>query len=248
MKLTIKFIRKIKSNLIRLKFHIFFEPFTNLLLTMCYLSKLSKWIERTQLPAFNDFYLKHHDYQKRYDLYEYIIQSEKLSKIYFIEFGVAKGHSFKWWVNKIKDKDSKFVGFDTFSGLPEDWGHFKKGDMSAKEAFPDIDDNRCQFVKGIFQATIPAFLKDFKTHLRKVIHIDADLYNSTLFALTIIGPYLNKNDLLIFDEFNVPLHEFKAFTEFINSYYVKVKVIGAVNNYYQIAFKIEDNLSCLKKS
>lgn len=246
MKLSIKVIRKIKSNLIRLKFHIIFEPFSTVLMTLVHISKLSKWVQQTQMPQFNDFYLKHHDYNKRYELYKHVIQSEKLSKIYYIEFGVAQGHSFKWWVDKIENRDSRFVGFDTFRGLPENWGHFKKGDMSAKDSFPDIDDERCQFVKGIFQATLPSFLIEFKTDLRKVIHLDADIYNSTLFVLTMIGPYLNKDDILIFDELNVPLHEFKAFNEFINSYYVEVKVIGAVNNYYQTAFKVEKNLSCLK--
>jgi len=248
VKLVIKVIRKIKSNLIRLKFHIIFEPFSTVLITLAYISKLSKWVKQTQMPKFNDFYSKHHDYNKRYELYEHVIKSEKLTKIYYIEFGVAQGHSFKWWVNKIKSKDSRFVGFDTFRGLPEDWGYFKKGDMSADDSLPNIDDERCQFVKGIFQETLPPFLIEFKTDLRKVIHMDADIYSSTLFALTMIGPYLNKDDILIFDEFNVPLHEFKAFTEFINSYYVKVKVIGAVNNYYQTAFKVEENLSRLDKN
>jgi hypothetical protein len=72
--------------------------------------------------------------------------------------------------------------------------------------------------------------------------MDADIYNSTLFALTMMGPYLKKDDILLFDEFNVPMHEFKAFSEFISSFYIKVKLIGAVNNYYQTAFKIEENL------
>ena len=246
MRLATKAIRKIKANLIRTKFHIIFEPLSNLLLTVVYMSKLSKWFNKTQLPEFNDFYLKHHNYNKRYELYDYIVKSENLSKIYYIEFGVAQGYSFKWWINNIKDKDSKFVGFDTFTGLPEDWGYFKKGDMSAKDSFPDVNDKRSKFVKGVFQETLPSFLKGFDTDLRKVIHMDADIYSSTLFALTMIGPFLRKDDILIFDEFNVPLHEFKAFTEFISSYYVKVKVIGAVNNYYQVAFKIEENLSCLR--
>lgn len=247
MKQGIKAIRKIKSNLIRLKFHAIFEPFSKPLVTMAYISRLSKWVRQTPEPGYNDFYTKHHDYNKRYELYKHVLQSESLSSIYYIEFGVAQGHSFKWWVDNIKSIDSKFVGFDTFSGLPEDWGYFKKGDMSANDSFPDINDERCRFVKGIFQETVPSFLKEFKTDLRKVIHMDADIYTSTLFALTMMGPYLNKDDILIFDEFNVPLHEFKAFTEFISSYYVKVKVIGAANNYYQTAFKIEDNLSCLNK-
>jgi hypothetical protein len=248
MKAGIKAIRKIKSGLIRLRFHVIFEPFSRFLITLAYISKLSKWVRQTPKSDFNDFYTRHHDYTKRYDLYDHIVQSESLSEIYYIEFGVAQGQSFKWWVENLKSRDSRFVGFDTFSGLPEDWGYFKKGDMSANDSFPDVNDERCRFVKGIFQETLPSFLKEFRTDLRKVIHMDADIYTSTLFALTMMGPFLNKNDILIFDEFNVPMHEFKAFTEFLSSYYVKVSVIGAVNNYYQTAFKIEENLSCLKKN
>jgi hypothetical protein len=243
MQLAIKMIRKIKANLIRLNFHIFCEPLSNVFVTLAYISKLSKWVKNTQMPEFDDFYLKHHNHNNRYDLYDHIVKSEDLNKIYYIEFGVAQGSSFKWWVNNITDKNSKFVGFDTFTGLPEDWGYFKRGAMSAKDSFPDINDKRCKFVKGIFQETLPYFLKEFDTNFRKVINLDADLYSSTLFALTMMGQHLRKGDILIFDEFNVPLHEFRAFTDFINSYYVKTKVIGAVNNYHQTAFKVEENLS-----
>lgn len=200
------------------------------------------------MPEFNDFYSKRHDYNKRYNLYEQIVKSEELSKIYYIEFGVAKGLSFKWWVNNITSKDAKFVGFDTFSGLPENWGYFKKGDMSAGDVFPDIEDTRCKFIKGYFQETLPVFLREFYTNLKIVVHMDADIYGSTLFALTMMGPHLKKDDIIIFDEFNVPLHEFKAYHDFINSFYIKTKVIGAVNNYYQTAFKIEENLSHMKSN
>ena len=48
----------------------------------------------------------------------------------------------------------------------------------------------------------------------------------------------NAGDVIFFDEFNVPQHEFKAFTEWVNAFYVKYEVLGAVNNYYQIAVKI----------
>jgi O-methyltransferase len=248
MKPGIKIIRKTKSFLIRIRFHKVFGPLLSPLVTLAYLSKLSKWVNKTPMPDYNDFYTSHRDYNKRYELYNHVLQSESLSSIYYMEFGVAKGQSFKWWVNNIKSTDSRFAGFDTFSGLPEDWGYFKKGDMSANDAVPDLDDRRCQFYKGIFQETLPLFLKEFKSDLRKVIHMDADIYTSTLFALTMMGPYLNNDDILIFDEFNVPMHEFKAFTEFLSFYYVKVKVIGAVNNYYQTAFKIEENLSRLKQT
>lgn len=245
MKAGIGAIRKIKSNFVRFKFHVIVEPFSRAVMTMLYLSKLSNWIARTPMPEFNDFYSKQHDYSKRYTLYEHIIQSENLSRICYMEFGVAQGYSLKWWAERIANIESVFIGFDTFSGLPEDWGFFKKGEMSAKNTFPDIDDKRCTFIKGIFQETLPLFLREFRDDRRKVLHLDADIYSSTLFALTMMGPYLNVDDILIFDEFNVPLHEFKAFTDFINSYYVKVEVLGSVNNYYQTAFKVVENLSRL---
>jgi hypothetical protein len=118
MKLIIKIIRKVKANLLRFKFHILFHPFSNILLTLVYISKLSRWAKETQMPEFNDFYSKNHNYNKRYSLYDYIIKSENLSEIYYIEFGVSKGHSFKWWIDNISDRNSKFIGFDTFTGLP----------------------------------------------------------------------------------------------------------------------------------
>ena len=43
----------------------------------------------------------------------------------------------------------------------------------------------------------------------------------------------------MFDEFNVPLHEYKAFKEWVESFYINYKVIGEVNNYYQMALIIE---------
>ncbi len=244
VQLSIKFIRKVKANLLRFKIHAILGPFSKGLNTLAYMSMLSRWIRKTPMPEYNDFYSGKHDYSKRYELYNHIISAEKLSSVYYLEFGVAGGHSFKWWAEHLTSGDSSFVGFDTFTGLPEDWGRFKKGDMSANDSFPDISDTRCRFIKGIFQETLPSFLDRFDTRLRKVIHMDADIYTSTLFVLTMIGPYLRKNDILIFDEFNVPMHEFKAFTEFLSSYYVKVRVIGAVNNFYQTAFVIEENLSC----
>jgi signal peptidase I len=52
-------------------------------------------------------------------------------------------------------------------------------------------------------------------------------------------PYLQKGDLIFFDEFSVPTHEFKAFDEFTQTCYIKLKPIAAVNNFYQTAFVVE---------
>ncbi|MBL7765461.1 MAG: hypothetical protein JNJ58_05175 [Chitinophagaceae bacterium] len=93
----------------------------------------------------------------------------------------------------------------------------------------------------MFQDTLPGFLTSNSFHQgrRKVIHLDADLFSSTLFTLCSLAPHLQKGDILLFDEFNVPNHEFLAYKTFCDSYYIKTKLIGAVNNYLQVAVMVE---------
>lgn len=205
---------------------------------------LSKWISKQNTKGiFNDFYSFKRDYAKRYKLYQYVLDSQSLANkpIEYLEFGVCQGHSFRWWAEANKNSESRFFGFDTFEGLPEAWGiAFKKGDMNA--IIPDINDNRVEFIKGLFQETFIPFTKvhDLNANRTRVIHLDADLYSSTLYILTSIAPYLKKGDILLFDEFNVPNHEFFAFQNFTQSYYIKTKLLGAVNNYLQVALQITD--------
>lgn len=202
---------------------------------------LTKWISKqNKSDILNDFYTIKRWGPKRQQLYQHIIDKLNLQNelINYLEFGVFAGHSFVWWVNKLKNSESRFYGFDTFEGLPENWGSFNKGDMLAN--IPVMDDTRVGFVKGLFQDTFQNFLS---THDisggRRIIHLDADLFTSTLFALTSMAPYLRKGDVLLFDEFNVPNHEFFAFKVFSDSYYIKTKLLGAVNNYLQVALIIE---------
>jgi O-methyltransferase len=203
------------------------------------MGELSKWISNHKNISYSDFYSSKFDYSKRYLLYSYILEKEITGiPVDYFEFGVSKGISFRWWAENIKYSESRFFGFDTFSGLPEDWGSFKKGDMDNNNEIPQMNDPRCSFYQGLFQQTLPSFLKNYSSGKRKIIHMDADLYTSTLYVLTSISPILNKGDIIIFDEFNVPMHEFKAFSEWIKAYYIQYKVIAAVNNYYQIAIEI----------
>jgi len=182
-------------------------------------------------------------YCNRYNLYKYISDNytKEDSKIIYLEFGVAGGESLKWWINENQNSLSKFYGFDTFEGLPEDWGvFFKKGDMSHNET--RIQDDRVYMVKGLFQDTLFDFTTKNREMLnssyRKIIHMDADLYSSTLFVLSQLYPYLKQGDIILFDEFNVPLHEFKAYKDFTESFYIKLAPLGAVNNFLQVAFVI----------
>jgi O-methyltransferase len=239
MSLKLTIIRKIKAWFIRLRMHRLIEPFSNILLNLVYLSKISKWVSKQKKLKFNDFYAPVFDYSKRYKLYEFVKDEMILSgkEIIYLEFGVFGGFSFEWWVTNINHPGARFVGFDTFEGLPEDWGIFKKGDMNAR--VPQINDSRAQFVKGLFQETLPGFLLTLDRTKQKVILMDADLYSSTLYVLTSLAPYFNKGDIILFDEFNVPRHEFLAFTNFTESFYIKLELIGAANNYYFCAFEVQ---------
>jgi O-methyltransferase len=212
---------------------------SNIFNFLSHFAKLSRWINRQKVP-YSDFFTPKRLRHRRFELYQYIIATEKLeSNFDYLEFGVASGISFKWWINEIKVDTVKFYGFDTFSGLPEDWGPFKKGDMSSNNKIPVTNDSRCSFFEGVFQQTLPKFLKNYDSKNRKVIHLDADLYSSTLFVLTSISSILKSGDLIFFDEFCVPMHEFKAFDEWTKSFYINYEVLGAVNNFFQICIKIK---------
>ncbi|MEO8416496.1 MAG: class I SAM-dependent methyltransferase [Ginsengibacter sp.] len=237
MKFTI--IRFCKKTFIRLRLHVLFSWATGLWQQQVWMTKLSKWVNENRGIEFNDFPSKW-NYNKRYDLYKYVIEKEVLVlDINYLEFGVADGHSFNWWMTENKHPASCFYGFDTFTGLPEDFGPYKKGYFNTGNNIPLIKDERGEFYQGLFQQTLPAFLKKFDNSKKNVVMLDADLYTATLFVLTSLAPFLKKDDIIFFDEFAVPTHEFMAYQHFISSYYFDLKLVGAANNYYFVAFKVK---------
>lgn len=232
-------IRKIKPLWIKYRIDRLVKPFSAGLRNIVNLSLMAEWISNQKKPAFNDFYSSKFDYTKRIGLYEFILKEYcGREAITYLEFGVAGGQSFEWWVKHQNHQDSKFYGFDTFEGLPERWGHLAAGSMTAHGNVPAIQDGRAGFIKGLFQDTLSGFLhgKDFTS--RTVIHMDADLYTSTLYVLTMLAPLLKPGDIIFFDEFSVPSHEFLAWKNFTDSYYLKYEMIGAANNYVFAAFKL----------
>jgi O-methyltransferase len=203
--------------------------------------RLSRWISKNPVKGLTDFYSPFRDYAKRYQMYQHLLDTLSLANtpLQYVELGVSQGYSFQWWTKQNKHASSRFYGFDTFEGLPENWGLFEKGSMAAN--IPVVEGNRHEFLKGLFQETLPEFLASGKIQRDrfKIIHLDADLFSSTLYALTSLHPYLKSGDILMFDEFNVPTHEFRAFMDYVDSYYIKYEVLAAVNNYFQVAVRIK---------
>ena len=159
-------------------------------------------------------------FPNRWDMHKDLVGNHLHSQenILYLEFGVYKGQSYQIWVDGNKNPASRFAGFDTFTGLPEDWGNIKKGSFSAEGKIPDISDPRSKFYVGLIQDTLPGFVTTMTPERRKVIHIDVDIYNATLITLILLQPYLAPGDILIFDDFftiTKGAHEFKAFCDYL---------------------------------
>ncbi len=181
-------------------------------------------------------------FEKKQNLYDYINKEfVGASPLSYLEFGVFKGASIQYWVNINTNKDAEFVGFDTFTGLPENWWNLgtnvRKNHFDVNGQTPDIKDPRCRFIKGMFQDTLEDFLAGFKPKEKLVIHNDSDLYSSTLFTLSKLHPFLKKGSIIIFDEFSSVLHEMRALNDFSSSHLYKYKIVAHTGEYRQVAIE-----------
>ncbi len=167
------------------------------------------------------------------DLYAHV-NEEVLgdAPIDLFEFGVREGSTISKWMEVNSNPASRFFGFDSFEGLPESWrggvGETPAGSFATGGAVPRLDDERVHFVAGLFQETLSAFLtQDYRpTGNRRVLHCDADLYSSTLFVLATMHPWLDPGSVIVFDEFDSPLHEFRAFVDYTSSYRRRFRAIA----------------------
>ena len=174
--------------------------------------------------------------ETRYDLYEHINREIlKNAPIDYLEFGVAEGESMRDWLQLNQHQASRFFGFDTFEGLPEPWKKFRKtypkGSWSTEGRIPELNDSRVIFTKGLFQATLPTFLKDFAPHNRLVINCDADLYNSTLYVLASLNNLISPGTIVLLDEFST-MEEFRAFRDFTQSFRRTYKAFATAERFY----------------
>jgi len=207
------------------------------LTAVAYWARFSRWCSTHPVDGSSDA----RNGKGRNWLYESVVGQEGLDKalVTYLEFGVYQGASLRIWLDLIDHPQARFIGFDTFTGLPERWrptepaGHF-----NANGAIPDIKDPRCAFEIGLFQDTLPRFVQQHDLSCRLILNLDADMFTSTLFVLTTLAPHLKPGDILFFDEFSCPLDEFRAFEEFVRSFRIKYEVVAAVYGYTRVCIKI----------
>jgi tetratricopeptide (TPR) repeat protein len=154
----------------------------------------------------------------------------------FYEFGVWNGISFKYLINTFK----KGFGFDTFSGLPEDWHHEPKGSYSSFKGVPKVKGG--EFIIGKFEDTLQDFFAKERPKA-SLINFDADLYSSTLCALNHSIKVIDEKTILIFDEFlnndNWEEDEYKALNEFCDNVGCGYDVIAISLFTKQVAVKLK---------
>lgn len=190
-------------------------------------------------------------FENRDEIWGFIAQNyfEKSIPITYIEFGVFEGKSIKYFAKQNNNKESVFIGLDSFEGLPSDWKEMPKGTFNTNGLIPNTNDKRIHFVKGWFQNIwndADTLIRDFLGD-NLFVHFDADLYSSTLFALTKIDGY-GKEYYALFDEFFN--EEMLALDAYINSYNASVDFIAKTDylgHPNQLLCKISPKQSSAKK-
>ena len=177
-------------------------------------------------------------YFNKFYFFDAVIKKSITSKPFY-EFGVWRGSSFRYLIKVFK----KGYGFDTFTGLPEDWDIGsrieKKGTYTSDGNVPKIQGG--EFIVGKFEDTLPVFFSESRP-IASVINFDADLYSSTICALNFSKSVMDKDTILIFDELigneSWEHDEFKALNEFCSVNHYSYEVIAVSFMTKQVAVKL----------
>lgn len=173
---------------------------------------------------------------KRRELFHQIAEKVGAKKVLYLEFGVAKGASMRYWSQLLTHPESALHGFDTFEGLPEDWRlGDERGAYTAHGNVPEVPDPRVKFFKGLFQDTLPSYV--VPEHQALIINIDCDLYSSASFVLHSLSDYIRPGSFIYFDEFSDPHNELRAFHDLITATNKKFSLLGATRSYAQVSFE-----------
>ena len=170
------------------------------------------------------------EYGRTYGLFNAVKSVEHVNGD-IVEFGVGNGRSLFNWACALKffKMDKTIYGFDSFEGFPaahekdlgaritkltnkvEGWTHIPEPDyilnfIKYDEGSPNhgmkslFEDGipEIKLVKGFFDKTI-----DLVPGKIALLHLDADMYESTLVPLIKCVPLMSKGGLIIFDEYHL---------------------------------------------
>ena len=150
-----------------------------------------------------------------------VIKKDKMEGS-ILEFGIFEGWSLSEMVLHCRKNQMyhRFYGFDGFQGMPETDHIWSKGDglstyentnFLLSQKLSRLDE--VMLVPGFFKATLTAELQ--QAILKAVlIHVDCDLYSSTVEVLLFCKPLIQKGTFVIFDEY-IEGQEKRAWEDFV---------------------------------
>jgi predicted O-methyltransferase YrrM len=131
------------------------------------------------------------------------------------EFGVSVGTSARVFLEELGPHNRLYL-FDSWEGLPEAWEKIEAGRFRCP--VPSFADGRAHLVRGLFAETVSAWAATQRAPLA-FLHMDADLYSSTLEVLLALDALIVPGTVILFDEFynyeGWIHHEHKAFLEYL---------------------------------
>jgi len=145
-----------------------------------------------------------------------------------LEFGVYHGKTIRMIASYLPN--TLVHGFDTFSGIPEDWHSLTpKNSYSTHDKIPQAPEN-VQYHVGLFSDSLPGFLNDHPDKPIRFMNIDCDLYSSTKDIFDAVHGRVHPGTIIIFDEYIMNPHwkedEYKAFQEAVTEYGWEYKYLG----------------------
>jgi hypothetical protein len=178
-----------------------------------------------------------------YDLHQWVCETQIDPNMdhngLVLEFGVATGRTLNQFAHWLPHK--VVHGFDGFKGLPEDWTSRMRRGFFARDRLPRVRAN-CELHVGWFDETLPLFAKAHSHRPIQLLHVDCDLYSSTVTILSNLKNSIVPGTVIVFDEYiNYPgwqQDEFRAWQEHVAKYNIKYEYIGRVSKHQKVAVRV----------
>lgn len=152
---------------------------------------------------------KNISFQTRFKELEYGLDNAEVDG-FNLEFGVHKGLTLNYAADI--NPSRHWYGFDTFQGLDEPWEFAENKTISMtnfnlRGNIPKMRDN-VTLIKGLFQDTLKEFIEEtLKDSPISFLHLDADIYSSTKYVLTMLNKNIVPGTIIRFDELCCWRHE-----------------------------------------
>lgn len=172
----------------------------------------------------------------RFAVFDEAIRRLSGSRPLYLEFGVFRGRTLRYWASHVTLPDARFVGFDSFEGLPEDWQPDAQRGSFAVGGPPQIDDPRVSFEVGWFDKTLPGW--EPPPHDQLVVNIDCDLYSSTRCVLEWLTPRLEPETFVYFDDLFNRDHQWRALREWLETDGVAAQPIAMARWGHHLLFQV----------